>query len=143
MRAGKETALLRSFTTFPGGGPGLALVLLRATLGLTGIAEGVSCLHNGIGFASQLAGFCCAVAGAFLSLGLFTPISAVAVAFVTAGQGLLRTAMSAPALLQGPLAPGIEVALGIAVALLGPGLFSLDACLFGRREIIIPRRSRE
>jgi uncharacterized membrane protein YphA (DoxX/SURF4 family) len=30
----------------------------------------------------------------------------------------------------------------IAITLLGPGAFSLDARLFGRREIIIPGRSR-
>lgn len=34
-----------------------------------------------------------------------------------------------------------EVTIPIAVAFLGPGAFSLDARLFGNREIIIPRSS--
>jgi uncharacterized membrane protein YphA (DoxX/SURF4 family) len=34
------------------------------------------------------------------------------------------------------------VALSVAITLLGPGAFSLDARLFGRREIIIPEASR-
>jgi hypothetical protein len=33
-------------------------------------------------------------------------------------------------------------AISVALVLLGPGSFSLDACLFGRREIIIPERRR-
>jgi hypothetical protein len=32
--------------------------------------------------------------------------------------------------------------MALAVALIGPGAYSLDARLFGRREIIIPRASR-
>jgi hypothetical protein len=32
--------------------------------------------------------------------------------------------------------------MSIAITLLGPGAFSLDAHLFGRREIIIPGASR-
>src|SRR5260370_28169728 len=34
------------------------------------------------------------------------------------------------------------VVISIAITLLGPGAFSLDARLFGRREIIIPEVSR-
>jgi uncharacterized membrane protein YphA (DoxX/SURF4 family) len=34
------------------------------------------------------------------------------------------------------------VVISIAITLLGPGAFSLDARLFGRREIIIPEASR-
>jgi hypothetical protein len=33
--------------------------------------------------------------------------------------------------------------MSTAVVFLGPGAFSIDACLYGRREIIIPYRSHE
>jgi hypothetical protein len=32
--------------------------------------------------------------------------------------------------------------MAVAVALLGPGAFAVDARLFGRREVVIPRPSR-
>jgi hypothetical protein len=35
------------------------------------------------------------------------------------------------------------VAISIAITVLGPGAFSLDARLFGRREIIIPVKPRD
>jgi len=35
------------------------------------------------------------------------------------------------------------VVSAIAIALLGPGAFSLDGALFGRREIVIPPRPPE
>jgi hypothetical protein len=41
------------------------------------------------------------------------------------------------------LLPGIQVvALAVVVALLGPGALSVDARLFGMREIVIPRSDR-
>jgi uncharacterized membrane protein YphA (DoxX/SURF4 family) len=33
--------------------------------------------------------------------------------------------------------------ISVAVAFLGPGVFSIDAYLYGRKEIVIPYRSRE
>jgi len=35
------------------------------------------------------------------------------------------------------------VILAAAIALLGPGAFSLDARLFGRREIVIPKDKKQ
>jgi uncharacterized membrane protein YphA (DoxX/SURF4 family) len=34
------------------------------------------------------------------------------------------------------------IVIAVAIVLLGPGVISLDACLFGRRKIIIPRVAR-
>lgn len=76
--------------------------------------------------------------GAFLLVGLMTPFVAVLVAAggITAvlswiplpGQALSD---SYPAILN-------LIVLSIAIALLGPGAISLDARMFGRREITIP-----
>jgi hypothetical protein len=45
--------------------------------------------------------------------------------------------------ITGLIAPPLEVIIpAITVALLGPGAFSLDARMFGRREILVPHTSR-
>jgi len=41
------------------------------------------------------------------------------------------------------LTAAMMVATAIGVALLGPGAFSVDGQLFGRREIVIPPRQHE
>ncbi|HEX3543577.1 MAG TPA: hypothetical protein VHT31_03545 [Candidatus Acidoferrum sp.] len=46
-------------------------------------------------------------------------------------------------LLNGTLVSLEMIVMAAAIALLGPGAFSLDARLFGRREILIPPPSRE
>ena len=66
-----------------------------------------------------------------LLLGLMTPIVAVAV-----GLASLSLAFSNSDAVE-------VVGLSAAIALLGPGAFSIDARLFGRREVFIPRRTTE
>ena len=76
--------------------------------------------------------------GAAIFVGFLTP-AAAAVATV----GYLRTGVSS-FLMTGAnnhisaLAAFNLAAISVALVLLGPGAFSLDARLFGRREIIIP-----
>lgn len=81
------------------------------------------------------------VSGLLVLIGVFTPYSAAAITIGTVGRQWYGAVPSQ--LLQGTPAIGILVVLGIAVTLLGPGLFSLDFRLFGRREIVIPRRARD
>ena len=69
------------------------------------------------GVADNLAGI---AVGPLLVLGVITPAGALAAAAI--------------ALMDG--SPSIA-ATAIALALLGPGAFSVDAKLFGRREIVI------
>jgi uncharacterized membrane protein YphA (DoxX/SURF4 family) len=76
-----------------------------------------------------LIGFLTPIAGAVASLGNL----AVGVSwFLTSGENAHDKAVAAIYL----------VVMSIAITLLGPGAFSLDARLFGRREIIIPESSR-
>lgn len=63
-----------------------------------------------------------------LLLGFMTPISAV----VTGLFGLVLSASRVDAVEM--------IALTTAIALLGPGAFSIDARMFGRREVFIPER---
>ena len=68
------------------------------------------------------------VSAACLLVGLMTPVMAIV---VTLGAGVLAV--------SGKLDASLElIVLAIAVGLLGPGAFSLDARMFGRREILLP-----
>ena len=78
-------------------------------------------------------------AGAFLLAGLMTPFVAVFVAAGGIGIALSWIPLPSEALFDSYLAIINLIVLSIAIALLGPGAFSLDARMFGRREITIPR----
>lgn len=125
------------FSTFPGEWPGVGLLLLRALVGGSLIAQGVSYLHsaNGGFGAWGLAGLAFAGA-ALLLLGLMTPLVACLVA--ASGAGIALSWIPSPGLLDGYLAIVNLIGLPVVIALLGPGAFSFDARMYGRREITIP-----
>jgi hypothetical protein len=68
---------------------------------------------------------------ALLLLGLMTPVVAVVIGLMSLAQ-----LFSNDDVVQ-------MVVLTSAIALLGPGALSIDARLFGRREVLIPRRATE
>ena len=78
------------------------------------------------------------IGGVALVVGFLTPGAAVAVGAATL---LLEASWTSPpvSVVQLDGAAALLVAVNaIALALLGPGAHSIDAHLFGRREIIIP-----
>jgi putative oxidoreductase len=72
-----------------------------------------------------------ALAGVLLLAGLWTPLAGVLVAIVEAW-----IAFSAP---KGAAFPAIIGILGASLAMIGPGAWSLDAWLFGRKHINPPK----
>lgn len=110
------------FSAFPTGAPGLGLLLLRAFVALTLITADLK-MSSWV-----IAGFFIA-GGACLLIGFLTPVAAVSIAL---------GAVALVIFFGSNYAIAVVFILGAAIALLGPGAFSVDARLFGRREIRIP-----
>jgi hypothetical protein len=133
-------ALQRTFSGFPTGYPGVALLLLRLVVGGAASAQAwllISASHAGVSTAAIAGAFVAFVTGAALIVGLMTPIASV---LLSAGGVLLTIASTLPAHLT-LLQPGLGrlefIAISTALISLGPGALSLDARLYGRREIQI------
>jgi putative oxidoreductase len=117
----------RLFSTFPNSWPGIGLLILRAAAGFA--ALGVAHLGSDLADAAALPVRCVIVGTAgLLWIGLWTPIAAVAEALLQVGIVGFGQELSA--------ASGIYAALGLGLAMLGPGCWSLDARLFGRKRIV-------
>jgi uncharacterized membrane protein YphA (DoxX/SURF4 family) len=119
----------RLFSAFPEGWPGAGLVLLRglAAIPLLQFIHGPAA--PGLSFPVAIQ-FLAAICSGFLLIGLWTPVSASLLAVSELGLCF------SPA---GGLSMNIVlVALGTAIAMIGPGAWSVDARLFGRKRIRIP-----
>jgi uncharacterized membrane protein YphA (DoxX/SURF4 family) len=81
-------------------------------------------------------------AGAALLAGFLTPIVAIIVGLGAAGVGFSVLPVCARNVFDSFLPILLAATILVAILLMGPGAFSVDARLFGRREIIIPPISR-
>jgi uncharacterized membrane protein YphA (DoxX/SURF4 family) len=132
------------FSAYPGGLAGIGLVLLRSVIGFTAAWQGVLCLATkDAGATVRVVGGLAVLTGILLVTGFRTRLAsfliALGVAFIS-----LSTSPPATRYLFDRLLPTLFAeTMSMAVVFLGPGAFSIDAYLYGRKEIIIPYRSRE
>ena len=119
----------RLFSMFPNGWPGAALLLLRLVAGFLLIYDGVVSLRAGPDLQTTILQSVAIGAGTLLILGLWTPIAGTLVILVEVCSGFLGTTQVRINILLG--------ALGAALAVLGPGIRSIDALRYGRKRFDI------
>jgi uncharacterized membrane protein YphA (DoxX/SURF4 family) len=136
-------ALQRLYSTFPGGRPGVGLLLLRVAIGLAAAAGGVFYFSGPSGSSSEksILGVVLIIAGVLHAAGFLTPLAGLLIGICFLGIALSWFPAPAWFLHDAKLMAFGMIISTVALALLGPGAFSLDGRLFGRREIVIPPSS--
>jgi uncharacterized membrane protein YphA (DoxX/SURF4 family) len=140
----KGAKLQRLFTSFPSGWSGFALLLLRVLIGFTLMFQGVAYLNprSSLTFKGLGVGAFSIATGACLLAGLLTPVACLLAVLGSIGLAFAWLPMPAQNALNGNLVIVNLIVMAIAIAVLGPGAFSLDSRMFGRREIVIPASGR-
>jgi hypothetical protein len=124
---------------YPSGTPGASLLLLRAACGAAILIEGWYYLAEHLAsVAIRLLGVIAVSVGGMLLVGFLTPFATAASLLGVVGVAASWLPACSPNLLDSK--PPFLFAFTMMLAILGsgPGRFSLDARLYGRREIIIP-----
>jgi len=75
------------------------------------------------------------IGGIFLLIGFLSPLGSALAGIAAMGNAFLWIAAPSGNLFDGKLALLQMIVMAAAITLLGPGAFSIDAYLFGRREI--------
>jgi putative oxidoreductase len=122
----------RLFSTFARGWPGVGLLLLRVAAGSSLIARSILVLGTTPTFGTGFFQLFIATAGLLLIAGLWTPVVAAVMVLLELWRIISR---------HGD--PAIDIllcVLALALALLGPGAWSVDARLFGWKRIDIDIR---
>jgi hypothetical protein len=123
----------RLYSTFAAGWPGAGLLLLRLVFGSVLLVDAGPTLWSDPPLQITLASASLAGSALLLIAGLWTPLAGAAVAAMELARVLTMAADPLVALMAGTV--------GAALALLGPGRWSVDGWLFGWKRIEAPRRN--
>jgi uncharacterized membrane protein YphA (DoxX/SURF4 family) len=135
----EEKPLQRLYSGFPGGLPGVALAVLRSVIGITVLVQGGLCLAQpDLTPTAWFSGLLTLAAGFLVSIGFLTPIAVAVTVLYAAGVALALLPSPMPSLFDSNLSLVFGLAMLLSIIGIGPGAFSVDARVFGRREIIIP-----
>lgn len=116
----------RLFTTFANGWPGFGIFIQRLVTGAVLVLHGIVALSQtsvGGSLIPQVAG---AVPGLLILVGLWTPLAGTLIVVIEVWIALAGA---------GGAMPLILAVLGGTLAMIGPGAWSIDARLFGRKYI--------
>ena len=133
----------RLYSGFPGRAPGGGLLLLRIAVGgsivsavLAGAPAWAETKHVTIAACLMVI-----TSGTCIVLGFLTRIAAAILAGLASTVVYFSSAAGSIGWAQCHALGVNLVLIALAITLLGPGAFSLDAMLFGRRKVIIPKPS--
>jgi len=118
--------LQRLFSTFAEGWPGVGLLVQRLLTGVALLYQGIAIFEQAWVPSTGVPQIMGAVLGIFILAGLWTPVAGALVAVV---EVWLAAASAGD--------PCISIALatlGGSLAMIGPGAWSIDARLFGRKH---------
>ena len=130
----KGASLRRLYSTFAGGWPGTGLLLLRLVIGSALVVRAASRLWIDPPLNVTIPAVLAIGAGILLIAGLWTPIVGTSVALIEIWKIIMLPGDKWVWLLLGTA--------GAALAMLGPGLWSIDARLFGWKRIEAPPREK-
>jgi uncharacterized membrane protein YphA (DoxX/SURF4 family) len=132
--------LKRLFSSFPEGWPGIGLIFLRLTVAVNAIICAIDALvgPNNHAISAWAVGLLVVAAGAAIFVGFLTPAASAVTTIGYIITGVAPSLMTEANNHISALTAFNLAAISAALVLLGPGAFSFDARLFGRREIIIP-----
>jgi putative oxidoreductase len=121
-------AVQRLYSTFARGWPGVGLLFLRLSAAITAfhLSGGALALSR-----SSSKAVIEGAAALLLCAGLWTPIAGGVLAWLAVCTAFSRT--------DDRWALILLAAVGLALAMLGPGAWSIDARLFGRRRMMLER----
>ena len=116
----------RLFSTFADGPPGAGLLIQRLLVGTALVYFAVAKPGGSVAALQVIE----ALAGILLIAGFWTPVAGVVAGCVEAW-----VALSSPAHIWNP---AVLAVLGVTLALIGPGEWSLDARIYGRKHYAPP-----
>ena len=117
----------RLFSTFANGWPGLGLLTQRVAVCAVLVWNAAANLRTASAGSEIFSQIIAVSTGILLVAGLWTPISGLLLATLESWMIFSRTGDRRLSLLL--------AALGLALAMIGPGAWSADALLFGRKRI--------
>jgi len=126
--------LRRLFSNFARGWPGAGLLFMRVVAAVALIAHALTLLRAGAPLYVLAIEIVTIFAGMLLLVGFWTPIAGALMALLE-----VRTIISKPVDVWFHILLGT---LGIALAVIGPGTWSLDARLFGWKRIDFQEKER-
>ena len=124
----------RLYSTFADGWPGIGLLLLRMVLGVALVMSAGTSFCNPLPVNAPTISILLAGAGITLIAGLWTPVAGMLVTLVEIWKTLTVSGE--------PWVYLLLAAIACSLALLGPGLWSVDARLFGWKRVEVPLPER-
>ena len=124
-----EAVLQRLFSSFANGWPGVGLLLQRLVMAILLVRCGIIQLEGTPLSSSMIPQLVGALAGILLLVGFWTPVVGASIALIELWLAINHVG--------DPWVSISLLTLGATIAMIGPGAWSLDARLFGRKHIDI------